>query len=93
MLHLYICTKVAKVTTKRKSQDLPVARVNPQKRTKHSHLALLSILASGVNAHVNPCVICRKVPTACDDLAPFASAKVMSLFLGKNGTKSNISSS
>ena len=48
-------------------------------------------LASGVNAQVNPCVICRNVATGCDDLAPFASAEVMSFFLGKNGTNSNIS--
>ena len=46
----------------------------------------MSILASGVNAHVNPCIICRNVVTACDYLASFASAEVMSFNLGKNGT-------
>ena len=39
-------------------------------------------LASGVNAQVNPYVICRNVPTGCDDSAPFASAEVMPFFLG-----------
>jgi hypothetical protein len=38
-------------------------------------------LASGVNAQVNPCVICRNFATACDDLAPFASAEIISFAL------------
>ncbi len=48
-------------------------------------------LTSGANAQENPCVICRNVATACDDLAPFASAEVMSLFLGENGSNTILS--
>ena len=52
------------------------------------HLALLSILVSGVNAQVNPCVICRNVATACDDLAPFASTEVYVTCFGRQRHKS-----
>jgi hypothetical protein len=40
---------------------------------KLSILALVSILASGVNAQVaNPCLVCQHGATASDDFAPLA---------------------